>query len=601
MALAVVILAAALGGAIFVTDEEMTDESDAAVPLIPLLIWFIGGMAAGMTIYDLLDKTTGQDEADAYTRQIEAGKIAESIQITMADYHNSLNNYINIWRFTNEHFIRTAEIMTATVWSEDADYHPSDVLVPAGVYENSSYMMSNASVQISNYFQNMNKRLTAWNEDPVYADMMTLEWRYGNQSISTKSDFGGWLKSTATVTSESSDKVYISGGTMYVYGGSATITSGSTSITLANGVNNLDALSSFTPGVYELQTGRQYAGDMIYVIDSEAANITPGIVMQAGTTLKLATLYGDKVVVDGYQYNTLEIGIVPDGGTRKTATVHDSSKTTESALSKFQGMHTAVNNTIVAANSAASTVWNIYDKAGESSIYLTTLMVPNYYDNISITQSQQELVTTLAMIQLADYVKNNQDEISAGDYALSGGSFTLFLRGDLVDANGNTLYKDVIYTPFYFINDQTITTGSNTYSQPSVVAVWTESNGQTLSSWNFTSNTQVATLVAMTSGETMYVYEILYNDNFVTSVDLDVKQIEIIDPEDYPIYIPERFEVGDKDWVELVAFILIILGVLAALSFPLHKRVSLLLGGVLIAVIGALLYLWRNSLLGGLL
>ena len=608
VALTAVLIAVSFGGIFMVMDEEQTDESDALpVFLIPMIIGFLAAEVGTMAAFALFSPADQQAQTDLYTRQIESGKVAESIGIVMADYHNSLNNFINIWRFTNEHFIRTSEIMASAKWQPDTQYNPQDVLEPAGVYLNSAYMMSNASAQISHYFQNINQRLQLWNSDPTFSgwagDKMTLEWQYGNQKISSKSEFGGWLKTAATPSSANDNKAFVSGGTMWVFGsGTATITSSTgTVITLAQGLNDLESMPAFHPGVYELQPGRQFAGDMIYVIDSKAANLTPAFVMKAGSTVKLAKLWNNQIEVDGSRYNTLSINIVPDGGNPVIAPVHDVAQPEKSALIKYRAMHTTVNQTIVAANNAAGTVWNIFDRAGESSIFLTTLMVPNMFETIHINQAQQELVTVMAMIQLADFSARHESAITADDFQLSGGSFQLFMRGDILDANGQRLFTDVIYTPFYFINDTTITTGSNPVNQPVVAAIWTAANGQTLSTWNFTSSTRAAQLVPLTGGESMYVYEILYDNHFVNSVFLDVRQIGIIDPEDFPIYIPPRLVLdGDKDWVTLVAMILIIIGALAAVTVFIHRQVIVVIGGVICIVIGVMIMVFKESLLGGL-
>jgi len=607
VALTAVLIAVSFGGIFMIVDEEQTDESEAIPFLIPLIVGFLFGAITGAIVWDLTHPTA-QADTDLYTRQIESGKVAESIRMTLADYKNALNNYINIWRFTNEHFIRTAEIMASAKWQPDTQYNPQDVLEAAGVYLNSAFMTSNASAQISAFFQKINERLQLWNNDPTYngwaGNKMALEWQYGSQKITSKSEFGGWLKTAAKPGSSTENKAFVSGGDMWVFGaGTATITSSTgTVINLTQGVNHLDSILAFTPGTYELQPGREYAGDMLYVIDAKAANLTPAIVMKAGTTVKLAKLWGNQIEVDGSRYNNLNINIVPDGGNPVSEPLHDAAHPENSALVKFQAMHTTVNQTIVAANNAAGTVWNIFDRAGESSMFLTTLMVPNYYESIHINQAQRELVTTLAMIQLADFAARHESAITADDFQLSGGSFQLFMRGDLLDSNGNILFSDVIYTPFYFVNSTTVTTGNNNVNQPVIAAVWTAANGQTLSSWNFTATTRVATLVPLTGGESMNVYEILYDGNFVNSVFLDVRQIEIIDSEDFPIYIPPRLVLdGDKDWVTLVAIILIIIGALAAVTVFIHRNVIIVIGGVICIVIGVVVMVFKDSFFGGLL
>ena len=66
-------------------------------------------------------------------------------------------------------------------------------------------------------------------------------------------------------------------------------------------------------------------------------------------------------------------------------------------MGQFSSLMDTVYWTMTNSSSAASSVWGIYDKAGHASAYLSTLMVPNIYDGMEITQSQQELQRRLSV------------------------------------------------------------------------------------------------------------------------------------------------------------------------------------------------------------
>ena len=594
------LMAVAIGGAIIV-DDDMTDESDAVIPAFVILgVFILGAVIGGVTVWLWPDEESGPN--NDYTRSVEAEKVAESILAGLAYYRNALNNYDQVWKLTDEHWIRAAEITAAATWSDSKDYDPSVIMLDSGLYTNSANMMVNASAQVSEHFHSISDRLNSWNGLETYSNKMTLEWRYGSQKISSKTSFDGWLKSVVDVQSADRDKAFLVGGDFWNFGsGSATLTgSDGLTITVPSGHTDLDSIPAFQAGVYELQSGHQYAGDMLYVIDSQAVPITSGIVMKAGATEKLAIYQNGRVVVDSASYDTLSIAVVPDGGSPQVVDISKNTPTDlpNSALNKFNTLMGTVNHSMAAANSAAVTMWNIYDRAGEASIYLTTLMVPNFYDNVQITQAQQEIITTLAMEQLAKYWQANGGKIKTGNYTFTEKSMNLYVRGDIIDQKGDILFRNAIFSPFYYGQDLTLTTGSNPQTQPAIIAIW--DHDKNLSSWNPGANITEAQLTTTSTGHSIFVHEIMYDGQIVSSVNLDIKNIDIIDPEQIkPIITPDP--PGSSDWIQMLCIILIILGLASVLLYPLHKRIFLSGGGVICIIIGGVLYVIKDSLIGGFL
>jgi len=585
-----ILMLAAVGMAVMV-DEESTIEVDAIDPItIGIILILLTSAMLATLAYVLL---TMQDNHgnDEWTRNMETQSVAQSIGIGLAYYRNALDNYINIWKLTDEHFIRNAEISAASLYQKDKAYNSVEVLEEAGVYLNAAYMLANSGSQVSEHFHNLNERLSTWNNTPTYQNKMTLDWHYGSQFFGSKSNFDGWLK-TSVSPIEGKDRAYISGGDFWSFGGSATLTAlNGTTVTVPEGKTDLDALGSFSPGIYKLPTGRQFAGDMVYIIDPNAAPISSAIVMMADTNYKLATLNNNgKVIVDGSQYDNLSIRISPEGGTPIDTNV-------TSGLTRYTELQTAVNRTIVNVNNSASTVWNIYTAAGAVSYYLTTLMVPNVYQDINITQAQQELITKIALVQLADFTMANKEKIEAGDYQLSTDSMTLFVRGDLKDRQGNILHENVIFTPFYYGQDVDLHVGSNIQTQTAIVPIWSMT-GSTLSSWSFTSSTREATMTTLNTGYEMYVYEILYDGQFVSDVHLDVKNIDIIDPQELPIDPIDPPPPGGIDWVTILCIFLGIIGAVAAVSYVVHHKWKIVAGGVALIVVAVVVYILMNSVIG---
>ncbi|MDR0522819.1 MAG: hypothetical protein LBG62_00075 [Candidatus Methanoplasma sp.] len=602
---AVALLAvAAIGGALMVDEGAgFSEPADAIVitasMLAVMLIAAIVVAIIGWAMYFYKDVSAGADE---WARNEEAKTVASSIALGLAYYKNALDNYAQIWGLTDEHFIRTAEIAASAAWQKGKAYSPEEILEDAGVYLNGSYMLANAAAQTSAHFHSLDERLHLWNGLDAYRGKMDLSWVYGQQSFGSKSDFDGWLTGVATPTA-GHDKVYLSGNThtagdgsgvdhvdFWSLGGPATLTkTGGGTVSLPTGPTDLDTVPGFEPGVYTLPPGT-YAGQFTHIIDPAAAPITSGIVMKAGSAYRLASLGADrKIYVDGGRFDSLSVRISPDGGTPQETDV-------SSALGKLRQMQLAVGSTASSSSSSAAAVWSIFGKAGAASEYLTTLAVPDSYQDIAVNEAQKELITIMAMAQLADYWSSGRDKISAGDFKLSSDSLQLFVRGDLVDKDGTILHKDAIFTPFYYGSDLDLSKGPNQNTQTAIVAIWDK--GPALSSWSFTSSTAVASLQAMQSGTSVYAYEIMYGGQMVDSVHLDIRGIDIIDPEKIQIVIVDPPPKKDDPW-GLVSMILLALGIVAVASFPLHRRVMLIAGGAVCIGAGLLIpIVTGNPLLG---
>ena len=138
--------------------------------------------------------------------------------------------------------------------------------------------------------------------------------------------------------------------------------------------------------------------------------------------------------------------------------------------------------TSVSANNSASAVWSIYDRADAKDYGVTTLMASNVYDSVVLSEGMNEILTLSAMQQLATYYDANDDikDLQIGLYG--EGMDAPFVRGSILDEYGNTVYGDVIFTPFFQSESVTLERGIDyTVDQNCLVAIWTD--GRELSSW----------------------------------------------------------------------------------------------------------------------
>ena len=575
-----IMMVAGLGIAFTASENQDTSEAVIGIDDVIILIListFIMGMVGGYMLNDIFsDHGSGSDPT---ARAGEANLVASSILQGVAYNNNSIKQLSQIWGLTYEHFIRYAELAASFQWSPDASYNAEDILVGSTAYQNAAVAIANSAVETSQLFHNINERLGIWNnttQTNAYKNTMTVSWLYGTNTFGSKTAFDGYLTSTTTASS-GADKVYISDvESLWVFGGPATIkSSDGTKVTLKQGENDLT--SGFVPGVYTLQDGLTYAGPMVHVIDSAAASVTSGIVMKAGDQTKLAVCDPNGGVnIDGGHYTGLSIRVQPDDGSPQDANI-------TGILTDLRSMMSSVNKTLAASNAAASAVWDIYDILGTASSYLTTLMVPDNYDNIDINSAQKELMTLVAMSQLEQLYSSGKAKIDATDFQLSSDSMTLFCRGDIRDKNGDLLYQNVIFTPLFYNKNTLLTTGNNTTDQPAIIAIW--GNGQNLSGWNFTSNTKTAGTPPLEAGSTLNIYEMKLGGQFVTSASLEVRQISYIKASDWDqrIVIPIPPPPPPKtNWPPIIMIVVGIILIIIGMVVP-PLRPVIYLGIILVA------------------
>jgi len=516
------------------TAVEESDDSDAFILTTAGIILISSGtaaviigaiagtsFAAGYLVGTALAEGDGSTP-DNEVRGYEAETISQLISDGIGFTETQMESHTQIWRLTNEHWIRQSELAASELWMVGGDYDPSEVLSVSGTYLNSSYMLANAAVQINEQYDSLSRRADIWNTQTLYDDKMTLAFGYGT-SIVGSGDGWGCTILTAAESKTGYDEAYLSGGDLWTFGpGDAMITSESgDEYLVTGGYVDLDSIPDFEPGVYRLQTGTTYAGTILPVYSFSAADVNSAMVMEAGDERKLAQYIDGQIVIDDFGYDDISLEIIPDGASTRIVDLTE-------VLESYDGLLNAVFETMGDANSSAKAVWNIYSAAGKASSYLTTLTVPDNYANVNLTQAQKEIVTVLALEQLSEYYQSNSGALKTQDYSMSNDSMSFYVRGDIVDGNGSTVYTNAVYTPFYYFEDQTLTNGNNPQTQRCIVAIW-DFGVDSLSSWNMASSTSSAKLAEIDAGSVLNVYEMMHSGEIVNSIDLKMNSITLID------------------------------------------------------------------------
>ena len=580
VATAAILMVACLGSAVIIQDEDNEVEAVFGVDdAIFIGLFILSAVETGWIIGDLIVNHIGDDDGqdDDTVRENEANTVAESIINNITNYHTAMSGYDQIWRLTNDHFIRQAELASSEFWEKDAEFDSTLILESAGVYINSAYMLDNAAAQINAMFDLVSDSLGMWNDTEVYADRMSVELNWVFGSMSTKDSLKISVGSAASDVMEGHDKVFLTDESTIWASSATTITSEEgIELPLGKGYTDLADLSGFEDGVYTLGSGVSYCGDILGVIDAEAAPLYAGMVMGCGDTAELATYDDGRIIVDGSSGSSVSLTIHPDGAESKTTDLTP-------ILEDYSMLMETINWTMTNAVSAAGSVWSIFDKAGQASVYLSTLMVPNDYADMQLTQAQQVLITILAMEQLASYWDESSESLKEGEYVMSD-SLALFIRGDIVDSTGEVLYDDVIFTPFYR-QATTLTVGSNSVQREATIAIW--SDGENLSSWDGISDASRAKLESIGSGYTLVIAEMENKGQMVNSVDLEINDIDIIDPGQL-VHTPNK-DGADNDLDKIIMLVLVLFGILAILSGWRSGSYIVMAIGAIMIIVGLLL------------
>jgi len=142
----------------------------------------------------------------------------------------------------------------------------------------------------------------------------------------------------------------------------------------------------------------------------------------------------------------------------------------------------------------------------------------------------------------------------------------------------------MIFTPFYYTDDQTIVNGRNVQTQNSIVAIWS-SNGVNLSGWDGSSNMEECELVTMSPGSEIYVSEMMMNGIVTDSAGLELKDIDIIEGDAIdPNPVPEP----NKGQTNYLQIILVVIGIIAVAGGVVFRRTDIVIGGILCLGIGLL-------------
>ena len=414
-------------------------------------------------------------------------------------------------------------------------------------------MTANAVAQFNSFLTELCDKISAWKDTDTYAGRMDVGFELDNVFLSTDGDeIGAALVSVADstgregkvyigsvdegyiVTAEEYDPAYI-----YNFGAPTVITNeNGLSYEIGYGKVSLDGLIStvgnrpFEAGIYTI-TDAVIGGDtLVSVVGQDRIPLRAGMAVTADGMTGAAYLIDGKVSCMGNLYDTVSFKVVPHD--IPSGEIGPERVGMTDMLYAYQSLLDGMYWTSVSAGSAANAVWDIYDRADARQYGVTTLMASNVYDSVVLSAGMNEILTLSAMQQLAEYYDSN-DSVKGLEISLYGdGMDAPFVRGSIVDTYGNTVYDDVVFTPFFQSDDTVLERGVDyKVGQNTLVAVWTE--GQELSSWyNLGMNTDGYETLFIEDGYTFRISQLGSCDSDgmhnCTSLEFKVTKVRYIEP-----------------------------------------------------------------------
>ncbi len=587
---AVFAAAIVLGASGAISMESQESEAVAPIAFAYGVGVLIGAMIGGATGYLIGNALSGAEGDDDQARKAEAQGFRQGLVRALENIEFALDAYQNLWSLTSEHWVRQAELASAANWSPSASYDPDAVLSGSTEYYNAAMMTDNASRQFGVTMGSLGQRMDDWKGYDWYKDgKMRIRLSAGASSLEAwnSDSFAAMGGAAVRDAKQDKDAVFFAGGNVYASKAAKMTGADGYIINLSAGWNALSKIGEFAhPGVYYLDHGVDYCGSFVKPVNVRAAPLESGVAAVSGGKHLFVTYDGTSLSTDGSDRLPLPSGDFDEAGLMLYVVPQGSSTVPVNDINGYLEYMWKLLNKIdwvrQQTNQGALTVWNVYSEIGEASQLLTTLTVPDTYQNVEWSDDQKRLITILAMDQMADYWQKNSnktDRIKREGYEMTEGSLTLYCRGTVQfygAGSGSEEYliaEDVVFTPILY-RDTTLTKGTNSIRHSMFVIIWGKAGS--IDSFDPSSSQDYALRTAP-SGAVLNISEIEYDGRNVDSVDLDVSNVDWIDERLKPL--PPIPPAPSNDLGELIRLILIILG--GALVVTGLGR-----GSVVLAVIG---------------
>lgn len=569
---------------------------------LAIIPYYYSDVWAGIGDWISGTKSSSPSDTGEYARATESINTLNNVILVSRLASQLVDNDRQTWTLAESYLNRASEIGAASTWYEGATFDADDILDYAGLLELISTGNFNTQYALDSAYDAAGNQMTDWAaDDQLSSIQMRIIWNGGNTAYATS---GLYLDFCTIVTASSGQNlIYLdtssldetgmdtaTNHTIYNFGSAGTITStlaGSSPISLASGANSITELG-LTSGWYTLSSG-VYGGPFMSSVSSTAATNNGGVVIVCDSTIGYVTTTstGVSIVYGGATYAStyLRYQTLADSVSTDTSTTTDGGDVVAKMVKTYANYYAELKTRLFSSADAAQVMWNISSSAHSGNILLSPSSIIPQLTNLDIDVNQSYSLYVAALDQISSYYENNEELLKASEATISVESLKLYCYGTLYNADGTVLAANVIFTPYVYVRDMTIsTTGYNVFDQSAMVMVW-DTAASSLSGWENTGTER--TVVLMEKGTYFTASSIMYNNNAVDSVDLEVKKIVTTGAfgDDYiePVPVPDG---KDTSWILKLA--IIELGAIIALLgiFPLHRSEFVIIIGVIVIALG---------------
>ncbi|KUE73353.1 hypothetical protein AUQ37_02690 [Candidatus Methanomethylophilus sp. 1R26] len=173
-------------------------------------------------------------------------------------------------------------------------------------------------------------------------------------------------------------------------------------------------------------------------------------------------------------------------------------------------------------------MWMLSSAAQSSNILLSPSSNSTRLSGMDIDVNQSYAVAVSALSQTSDWYSTYGSQLTAAETRISSESLKLYCFGDVYDQNGNTLYSNVVFTPYTYNTTINIYGDGKPTAWPmdGIVMVWTAPGDVTDIGQFNASEPASHTIIVMPKGASMVCKQIMYGHALVSSVTLHATEIQ---------------------------------------------------------------------------
>lgn len=478
-------------------------EMDIEPMIFPILAAIAVGIVVGMVIDWAGNKLGGNSnktapdpseaEIKAALRQLRSDIITSNWQNVSQLFIKLINNDAQLLAFTEAYFALQAETAVADLWSETGTFVADRVLTRSTYIVNFSTYKYNVLSAINQFALSMSdERVEIFNAKASTYGSMRMGFSYGSNTWLDQNGLVWTALTDMVIPTADNNRVYIdvidypdrleNTNYLYVFGGNGRIvnTTSGTPYTMPAGANDLLA-REIPAGWYDLDPGVIYCGNFLPSASLNGLEPSAAMVLFSNGEYGLAYEKSGGITVKrgATTWDDLDdlclIVTFPD----ETNTTVTESVRLDGIISSYQLVEEALNSAARNTVKSGQAAWILYDELGtSSSLIKPSSLMSGMQSNTSVTAEQQAAIYAIALKQLAVFGEKVRPE----NITVSRESLDLVVHGDIF-YRGVMVAENAIFTPFCYLDDQSIAVGSHDWQAPGLAMVWA-TGVPSLQDWN---------------------------------------------------------------------------------------------------------------------